>query len=137
MLQKPGGPVLPGKPLGLFLNLFLRGLKSNAFMVSLGTRWGFRCLKPVLRPYFLRGMWYSFSKPVLHVLNVERDTERRSDGSLNSSAWRKWSSTQNLSGQSLRRMMGIVFRLGEGFSVSCRGFSGSLRFHTESRFRLL
>ena len=24
--------MLPGKPLGLFLNLFLRGLKSNAFM---------------------------------------------------------------------------------------------------------
>ena len=40
--------MLPGKPLGLFLNLFLRGLKSNAFMASLGTRWGFRCLKPVL-----------------------------------------------------------------------------------------
>ena len=67
--------MLPGKPLGLFLNLFLRGLKSNAFMASLGTRWGFRRLKPVLRPYFLRGMWYSFSKPVLHVPNVERDTD--------------------------------------------------------------
>ena len=63
--------MLPGKPLGLFLNLFLRGLKSNAFMVSLGTRWGFRRLKPVLRPYSLHGMWYSFSKPVLHVSNVE------------------------------------------------------------------
>ena len=80
--------MLPGKPLGLFLNLFLRGLKSNAFMASLGTRWGFRHLKPVLRPYFLRGMWYSFPKPVLHVPNVERDTERRSDGLLNLSAWR-------------------------------------------------
>ena len=80
--------MLPGKPLSLFLNLFLHGLKSNVFMASLGTRWGFRCLKPVLRPYSLRGMWYSFSKPVLHVLNVERDTEHRSDGSLNLSAWR-------------------------------------------------
>ena len=76
--------MLPGKPLGLFLNLFLRGLKSNAFMASLGTGWGFRHLKPVLRPYFLRGMWYSFPKPVLRVPNVERDTEPRSDGSLNS-----------------------------------------------------
>ena len=76
--------MLPGKPLSLFLNLFLRGLKLNAFMASLGTRWGFRHLKPVLRPYSLRGMWYSFPKPVLHVSNVERDTEHRSDGSLNS-----------------------------------------------------
>ena len=125
------------KPLGLFLNLFLCGLKSNALMASLGTRWGFRGLKPVLRPYSLRGMWYSFSKPVLHVPNVERDTERRSDGSLNSSAWRKWSSTRSLSSQSLHRTMVIVFRLGEGFSVLRCGFSGSLRFHTESRFRLL
>ena len=88
MLQKPGGPVLQGKPLDLFLNLFLRGLKWNAFMASLGTGWGFRHLKPVLRPYFLRGMWYSFPKPVLRVPNVERDTEHRSGGSLNSSAWR-------------------------------------------------
>ena len=45
-------------------------------------------LNPVLRPYFLRRMWYSFSKPVLHVPSVERDTELCSDGSLNSSAWR-------------------------------------------------
>ena len=52
VLQKPGGPVLPGKPHGLFLNLFLRGLISNAVLASLGTRWGFRHLKPVLRPYF-------------------------------------------------------------------------------------
>ena len=80
--------MLPGKPHGLFLNLFLRGLISNAFLASLGTRWGFMCLKPVLRRYSLRGMWYSFSKPVLHVSNVERDTELHSDGSLNSSAWR-------------------------------------------------
>ena len=136
-MQKPGGPVLPGKPLGLFLNLFLHGLILNAFMASLGTRWGFRCLKPVLRPYFLRGMSYSFPKPVLHVPNVERDTERHSDDSLNSSAWRLWSSTRSLSGQSRRRMMGIAFRTGEGFSVPRRGFSGSLYFHTESRFQLL
>ena len=129
--------MLPGKPLSLFLNLFLRGLKSNAFVASLGTRWGFRCLKPVLRPYSLRRMWYSFSKPVLHVSNVERDTEHHSDGSLNSSTWRLWSSTRSLSGQSLHRTMGIVFRLGEGFSVPCHGFSGSLRFHKESRFQLL
>ena len=67
-----------------FLNLLLCGLKSNACMASLGTRWGFRRLKPVLRPFSLRGMWYSFSKPVLHVPNIERDTELRSDGSLNS-----------------------------------------------------
>ena len=80
--------MLPGKPHGLFLNLFLRGLIWNAVLVSLGTRWGFQRLKPVLRPYFLRGMWYSFSKPVLHVSSVERDTERHSDGSLNLSAWR-------------------------------------------------
>ena len=69
--QKPGGPVLPGKPLGLFLNLFLCGLILNVFVVSLGTRWGFRCLKSVLRPYFLCRMSYSFPKPVLHVPNVE------------------------------------------------------------------
>ena len=80
--------MLPGKPLSLFLNLFLHGLKLNVFMASLGTGWGFRHLKPVLWPYFLRGMWYSFPKPVLRVPNVERDTEPRSDGSLNSSAWR-------------------------------------------------
>ena len=88
VLQKPGGPVLPGKPLSLFLNLFLRCLILNVFMASLGTRWGFRRLKPVLRPYFLHGMSYSFPKPVLHVPNVERGTERRSDDSLNLSAWR-------------------------------------------------
>ena len=32
-------------------------------------------------PISCAGMWYSFPKPVLHVPNVERDTERRSDGS--------------------------------------------------------
>ena len=32
------------------------------------------------------------------------------------------------------RTMGIVSKLGEGFSVPRRGFSGSLRFHKESRF---
>ena len=35
-----------------FLIYSYAAFKSNAFMVSLGTRWGFRCLKPVLRPYF-------------------------------------------------------------------------------------
>ena len=43
LLQKPGGPVLPGKPLGLFLNLFLCSLILNVGLASLGTRWGFRC----------------------------------------------------------------------------------------------
>ena len=33
--------------------------------------------------------------------------------------------------------MGIVSKLGEGFSVPYRGFSGSLRFHKESHFRSL